>query len=333
MRKTIQEYKPLLDLHATQEAIPFIKRDFETHLAEALHLTRVSAPLFVAASSGLNDGLSGKEKAISFRINGIEDDMEIVHSLAKWKRYALGKYAFPLHTGLYTDMNAIRKDEELDFIHSAYVDQWDWEVVIDEEDRNLEFLKETVRKIYRSILATERALAKRYPALKATLPEDIAFITSAELEKEYPSLSRKEREDAAARKYGALFLIGIGGKLSDGLPHDARAADYDDWDLNGDILLHYPLYDMAFEVSSMGIRVNKESLLRQLKEKGELAKESNGYCQAILHDELPLTIGGGIGQSRLSMYLLGKAHIGEVQVSSWNEGDIENLRKQGIELL
>jgi len=326
-------YKPLLDVLQTQEAIEFIKRDFPLRLGQALALTRVSAPLFVFGSSGLNDGLSGKEVPIRFHIAGVDEEVEIVHSLAKWKRFALGKYHFPIHRGLYTDMNAIRKDETLDFLHSAYVDQWDWEVAINEEDRTEGFLKYVVRRIYTCIRETGLELVKRYPLLSLSLPEDITFLTSEDLERDYPSLSRKQREDEATRKYGAVFLMHIGGPLLDGEPHDSRAADYDDWNLNGDILLHYPLYDMAFEVSSMGIRVNKESLRSQLKAKGEEDKLSNAYCQGILNDELPLSIGGGIGQSRLSMYLLSKAHIGEVQVSSWDIEDIKALEEKGIHLL
>lgn len=333
MKRHLENYHALLNNRETQAAIQFIKRDFESHLSSALSLTRVSAPLFVTGSSGLNDGLSGKEEPIRFRINGVEEEVEIVHSLAKWKRYALGKYGFPTHTGLYTDMNAIRKDEELDFLHSAYVDQWDWEVAISPKDRTLDFLKETVRKIYQSIRQTELALAKIHPELKPSLPEEITFLSSFDLEREFPTLNRKQREEEATRRFGAVFLTQIGGKLKDGFPHDSRAADYDDWSLNGDILLHYPLYDMAFEVSSMGIRVNKESLLSQLEEKGEIAKKYNAYCQAILKDALPLSIGGGIGQSRLSMFLLRKAHIGEVQVSTWPEEEINRLSAENVHLL
>jgi len=333
MKKHLDDYRPLLDVRATQAAIEFIKRDFVSRLATELNLTRVSAPLFVYGSSGLNDGLSGKEVPIRFHVNGIEEEVEIVHSLAKWKRFALGKYGFPLHTGIYTDMNAIRKDEDLDFMHSAYVDQWDWEVAISKEDRTFDFLRLVVDKIYQCIRDIERTLHVRYQTLTPILPEKIAFVSSSELEKRYPNLSRKQREDAITREYGAVFLTQIGGKLNDGKPHDSRAADYDDWSLNGDILLHYPLYDMAFEVSSMGIRVNKESLLTQLKEKGEEYKKDNAYCQAILNDQLPLSIGGGIGQSRLCMFLLRKAHIGEVQVSVWDEKEIKELEKENIRLL
>ena len=333
MKKHLDDYRPLLDVRATQAAIEFIKRDFVSRLATELNLTRVSAPLFVYGSSGLNDGLSGKEVPIRFHVNGIEEEVEIVHSLAKWKRFALGKYGFPLHTGIYTDMNAIRKDEDLDFMHSAYVDQWDWEVAISKEDRTFDFLRLVVDKIYQCIRDIEHTLHVRYQTLTPILPEKIVFISSSELEKRYPNLSRKQREDAITREYGAVFLTQIGGKLNDGKPHDSRAADYDDWSLNGDILLHYPLFDMAFEVSSMGIRVNKESLLLQLKEKGEESKKSNAYCQAIINDELPLSIGGGIGQSRLCMFLLRKAHIGEVQVSVWDEKEIKELEKENIRLL
>ena len=333
MEHVLASYQNKLSVNETQKAIKFLKSIFEEALAKKLNLTRVSAPLFVGASSGLNDGLSGKEKPISFSINGIADDLEIVHSLAKWKRYALAKYGFSIGEGLYTDMNAIRKDENLDFIHSAYVDQWDWEVAISEDQRKLAFLKKTVRKIYSAILSTARKIEARYPSLKQNLPQAITFVSSEEAERRFPSLTRKEREDALCREYGAVFLYHIGTKLKDGLPHDSRAADYDDWKLNGDILLYYPLYDMALEISSMGIRVNSERLQKQLKAKGEEEKLGNAYCQAILNDRLPLSIGGGIGQSRLSMYLLQKAHIGEVQVSSWSEEDIKRFSEKGIYLL
>ena len=335
MRKDIHDidYTPHFDVKQTQAAIKFIKDEFENALAKKLHLLRVSAPLFVTSTSGLNDGLSGYEKPIGFDIENIFTHVEIVHSLAKWKRLALGKYDFAPETGLYTDMNAIRKDEQLDFMHSVYVDQWDWEMTITPKQRTNTFLKKIVKKIYATIFAMGEKVERKYPELKNPLPKEITFVTTSELEAMYPELSRKEREDAITRKYGAVFLLQIGAKLKDGKPHDSRAADYDDWKLNGDILVHYPLYDMAFELSSMGIRVNGQRLKTQLRAAGELAKLDNAYCQSILNDELPLSIGGGIGQSRLCMFFLQKAHIGEVQVSTWGESEVQRLKKQGIFLL
>ena len=326
-------YQNHLDVFETQKAIKFIKTTFESYLSRKLNLLRVSAPLFVLKNSGLNDGLSGKEVPISFDIKDINEEVEIVHSLAKWKRLALGKYHFKPYTGLYTDMNAIRKDEKLDFMHSCYVDQWDWEMVIEKEDRKYAFLKRIVKDIYRSILKTSKDVQKRYPEFSYNLPKDIYFISTKELEKRYPNLSNKEREDMITREFKAVFLYQIGWPLKNTLPHDDRAADYDDWKLNGDILLYNDLYDMAFEISSMGIRVNKESLVKQLKHKNELYKLENDYCKVILNDEIPLSIGGGIGQSRLSMYLLKKAHIGEVQVSTWDQKEIDELNELGIKLL
>ena len=325
------EYSSILDIYQTQRAIKFVKDTFQTSLAKKLDLLRVSAPIFVKKKSGLNDGLSGVERPVNFLFQ--DEEVEIVHSLAKWKRMALGKYDIYLHKGLYTDMNAIRKDEHLDFYHSLYVDQWDWEMVIEEKDRTFSFLKKIVRKIYRSVYDLAKAVEKKYPSLKHDLVKDITFISTKELEKRYPNLSRKEREDAICREYKAVFLYQIGWPLKDHLPHDSRAADYDDWKLNGDILLYYPLYDMAFEISSMGIRVNKESLIKQLEYKNEAYKLENDYCKSILNDEIPLSIGGGIGQSRLSMFMLNKAHIGEVQVSVWDEEEIEELKKHNIKLL
>ena len=322
-----------LDVFETQKAIKYIKETFEKLLSKKLNLLRVSAPLFVRKNSGLNDGLSGKEVPISFDIKDIDEEVEIVHSLAKWKRLALGKYHFNHLTGLYTDMNAIRKDETLDFMHSIYVDQWDWEMVINDNERTYGFLKRIVKDIYKCVVKTSFAIEKKYPNLKHNLPKDIYFISTKELEKKYPNLSRKEREDIITREFKAVFLYQIGWPLKDKMPHDSRAADYDDWKLNGDILLYNDLYDCAFEISSMGIRVNKDSLVKQLKAKDELYKLDNDYCKSILNDSIPLSIGGGIGQSRLSMYLLKKAHIGEVQVSTWDEKEIEELKKKGIVLL
>ena len=335
MKKDIYEikYQSVLDVYETQRAIKFIKDTFEKELSKKLDLLRVSAPLFVSTHSGLNDGLTGIEKPIQFIVPELKEEVEIVHSLAKWKRMALSKYDIYLHKGLYTDMNAIRKDEVPDFIHSIYVDQWDWESSLLEEERTYSYLKKIVKKIYSLIYKLSIQVEKKYPSLKNSLPKEITFISSKELEKRYPNLSRKEREDEICREYKAVFLYQIGEKLKDGLPHDARAADYDDWKLNGDILVYYPLYDMALELSSMGIRVNKDRLKKQLKEKGEEYKLDNEYCKSILNDEIPLSIGGGIGQSRLCMYLLQKAHIGEVQVSIWDKEEIEKLRKHQIYLL
>ena len=335
MRKDIYEidYQSKLSLMETQKAIKFVKDTFQHELVKKLKLLRVSAPLFVLSNTGLNDNLSGKEKPVSFMLNFLEQEVEIVHSLAKWKRMALGKYGFEVNTGLYTDMNAIRKDEELDFIHSLYVDQWDWERVILKKDRTYSYLKKIVKQIYSVIYNLERKVSKKYPVLSSKLPKDIHFISTKQLEELYPNLSRKEREDEIARKYKAVFLYQIGYNLKDGMPHDSRAADYDDWKLNGDILVYYPLYDMALELSSMGIRVDAKSLIEQLKHKGELNKLSNEYCSSILNENIPLSIGGGIGQSRLCMFMLQKAHIGEVQVSVWDEKEIEKLKEKNIELL
>ena len=335
MGKSIDKinYQSKLNLFETQVAIKFVKDTFQKEIIKALKLQRVTAPMFVLKNSGLNDNLNGVEKPVNFSVPFADGEIEIVHSLAKWKRMALGKYGFNPDTGLYTDMNAIRKDETVDFYHSIYVDQWDWEKVITKNDRNLNYLKNVVKKIYKAIYHLQKKVSERYPVLSNNLPKDIYFISTSQLEKRYPNLSRKEREDAIAREHKAVFLYQIGWNLKDGMPHDGRAADYDDWNLNGDIILYYDLYDMAFELSSMGIRVDSDSLEKQLKEKNELEKLSNPYCKDILNDNLPLTIGGGIGQSRLCMFMLKKAHIGEVQVSIWNENEIKRLKELNIELL
>ncbi len=326
-------YKSALDLLDTEIAIKYIKDFFERELAKALKLTRVSAPLFVLPETGLNDNLNGYERAVRFDVLAMGKEVEIVQSLAKWKRMALAKYGFAPETGLYTDMNAIRRDEVPDAIHSIYVDQWDWEKIIKREERKIYYLKKTVRAIYKTILKLAAAVEKKYPALKTELPKDITFVTTKELEAEYPDLTRKERENAATKKYGAIFLIGIGWDLKDKAPHDGRAADYDDWKLNGDILLWSDVLNSAFEISSMGIRVDEKSLVKQLKKKNELYKLDNPYCKAVLSGELPLTIGGGIGQSRLCMFFLKKAHIGEVQASVWPEEEIKKNEEKGIFLL
>lgn len=326
-------YKSALNLLDTEIAIKFIKDNFERELAKALKLTRVSAPLFVCPETGLNDNLNGYERAVRFDVLTLKKEVEIVQSLAKWKRMALAKYGFKSETGLYTDMNAIRRDEDLDAIHSVYVDQWDWEKIIERKDRRLSYLKKTVKSIYKALKKLSVLVNKKYPELTHNLPEEITFISTDELEREYPDLTRKEREVAAAKKHGAIFLYKIGWPLSDGKPHDGRAADYDDWKLNGDLILWYDVLGIALEISSMGIRVDEKSLVKQLKKKGELEKLSNPYCKDIIDGKLPLTIGGGIGQSRLCMFFLNKAHIGEVQSSVWSEETITENAKKGINLL
>lgn len=328
-----ENYKSKLDLIETEEAIKFVKDTFERDLAKSLSLVRVSAPLFVLPSSGLNDELNGIEKRIEFQLKSIEEPAEIVQSLAKWKRNALAKYHFSLGTGLYTDMNAIRKDEELDSLHSAYVDQWDWEKIILKEDRTIDFLKAIVNKIYFVLKETEQKVFNTYPKLQPVLPKEIYFITTQELEELYPDLSPMDRERKICKEKKAVFLIGIGGPLQNGLPHDGRAADYDDWSLNGDLLVYYKELDIALELSSMGIRVDEVSLRKQLEFKKEEYKLNNPYSLDILEKRLPYTIGGGIGQSRLCMFFLKKVHIGEVQASLWPKEDIELLEKYNIHLL
>ena len=323
-------YQSILNLVDTQKAIKLVKDTFESELAKELKLMRVSAPLFVEPSTGLNDNLSGYEKAVNFIVNQNDKDLEIVQSLAKWKRYALNKYNID---GLYTDMNAIRRFEELDNLHSLYVDQWDWERRLTPEQRNVRTLKTTVKKIYKAFIKTYLKLIKRFPELENNFAKEVTFINTKELEKMYPNLSRKERENEICKKCGTVFLMQIGNKLKDGQPHDSRAADYDDWKLNGDIILWYEPLQIAFELSSMGIRVNKESLVKQLKAKKEEYKLEMPYHQSIIKDELPLSIGGGIGQSRLCMFLLKKVHIGEVQSSYWPEEDIKEFKKYNVNLL
>ncbi|MBE7089493.1 MAG: aspartate--ammonia ligase [Clostridiales bacterium] len=327
------DYKPALSLLETEIAIKYIKDSFEKELAKALKLTRVSAPLFVFPETGLNDNLNGIERAVRFDVLDLGKEVEIVQSLAKWKRMALAKYGFETDKGLYTDMNAIRRDENLDAIHSIYVDQWDWEKIITEKERTLTYLKKTVKKVYGAVKKVGKAVAEKYPSLDHDLPEEITFISTSELEKEYPNLTRKEREDVVAKKYGAVFIYRIGWNLKDGKPHDGRAADYDDWKLNGDILLWFERLNRAFEISSMGIRVDASSLIKQLRFKNETEKLDNPYCQDVINNRLPLTVGGGIGQSRLCMFFLNKAHIGEVQASVWSEKDIKENAEKGIYLL
>jgi len=328
-----ENYKSLLGVYDTQVAIGFLKRAFEDRLSAALHLIRVSAPLFVDPKTGLNDDLNGVERAVNFDIKETGKEAHIVHSLAKWKRQALKKYGFPVGQGLYTDMNAIRRDEEMDNLHSIYVDQWDWEKVIDRETRTVEYLKSEVKKIVSAIADTKEEVNKKYPALKTTLCREVAFVTTQQLEDLYPELSPKEREDAFLAEYKTAFVMQIGDKLKSGVRHDGRAPDYDDWALNGDILFYNELLGRAFEVSSMGIRVDSKSMDEQLKKAGADNRRDLPFHKAVLSGELPLTMGGGIGQSRLSMLLLEKAHIGEVQVSLWDESTLTQAKKNGIVIL
>lgn len=328
-----ENYKSLLSLKQTEQAIKKVKDFFERDLSIQLNLTRVSAPLFVNKNSGINDTLNGVERPVSFDIRGIDGDFEIVHSLAKWKRHALKHYGFSKGEGLYTDMNAIRRDEEVDNIHSNYVDQWDWEKVIDKSERTVETLKSTVECIYNTLKHTERYIASEYEFAEVYLPEDIFFITTQELEDMYPDKTVKEREYLIAKEKGAVFLMQIGGALKSGKPHDGRAPDYDDWSLNGDIIVYYPVLDISLELSSMGIRVDEKALLSQLKIRGMEENAKLPFQKALLERQLPYTIGGGIGQSRICMYFLRKAHVGEVQASIWPE-DMQSLcEKHGIQLL
>lgn len=326
-------YKASLSLYDTQASISFIKKTFEEKLSKALSLKRVSAPLFVEKDTGLNDDLDGKAKAVDFTIPSIDKEGVVVHSLAKWKRMALHDYGFYTGNGLYTDMNAIRRNENLDNIHSIYVDQWDWEKVINKEDRNLDYLFNTVTKIHQAIIETLDELKKKYSNITLELERDIKFINSEDLISEYPNLDAKAREKEIVKKYKSVFIYGIGNKLSDGLPHDDRASDYDDWQLNGDLLYYDELLDIALEISSMGIRVDANSLKKQLAYKNEEYKEQYKYHKMILNNELPLTIGGGIGESRLCMLLMSKAHIGEVQSSIWDEETLKLAKEKGVIIL
>lgn len=328
-----KDYKSKLDLYDTQRAIAFIKRTFQRELTEVLGLERVSAPLFVDPATGLNDNLNGVERPVKFDIPSAMIDAEVVHSLAKWKRMALYRYGFKAGEGLYTDMDAIRRDEELDNLHSIYVDQWDWEKVITAEQRNTEYLYATVRSLVRCLCAALAAVRARYPEIKTELSSEVSFITSQELEDLYPSETPETREYLYVKKHKTAFISRIGGKLRSGVPHGGRAPDYDDWSLNGDILFYYPLLDCVLEISSMGIRVDPESLDRQLKLAGCDERRELTYHKMLLNGELPLTIGGGIGQSRICMLLLEKSHIGEVQSSVWSEGDVNACREAGITLL
>lgn len=326
-------YTPAFDVYRTQKAISFIKRTFQDRLASALNLKRVSAPLFVTESSGLNDNLNGTERPVSFDVPAVGESAEVVHSLAKWKRLALKEYNFYVGNGLYTDMNAIRRDEELDNIHSIYVDQWDWEKVITRSDRNLTYLIDTARTIVNVICDTAELFRVDFPEAEVSLCRDMAVITTLELEEMYPEMSPKEREDAYLKEHKTALIMQIGGKLRNGKPHDGRAPDYDDWELNGDIMFYNERLGRAFEISSMGIRVDEESLDRQLKERGCDDRRELPFHKMLLAGELPLTVGGGIGQSRLCMLMMGSAHIGEVQSSVWDKATLDGCREAGIRLL
>jgi len=340
---TPPNYRPLLDAKQTEQGIKQIKDFFQQNLSTELRLRRVTAPLFVLKGLGINDDLNGVERAVTFPIKDMGDARaEVVHSLAKWKRLTLAEYNVQPGYGIYTDMNAIRADEELGNLHSLYVDQWDWERVIRPADRTLDYLKRTVRRIYAAMLRTEYMISEVYPQLVPTLPDEIHFIHSEELLQRYPSLDAKEREHAIAKEYGAVFIIGIGGQLSDGKPHDGRAPDYDDWStpnsdgycgLNGDIIVWNEILGRSFELSSMGIRVDKESMLRQLSLCHAEERTALYFHHRLLADELPLSVGGGIGQSRLCMFLLRKAHIGEIQASIWPEQMVNQCSQAGIPLI
>lgn len=337
-----ENYQSILDVKETEGAIKLIKDFFQINLAETLNLSRITAPLFVKAGTGINDDLTGVEQPISFTIKNMSNTKaEIVQSLAKWKRLTLANLKIRMGEGIYTDMNAIRPDEVLDNLHSLYVDQWDWERVISKEERNLDFLRNIVRKIYGVLKRTESFIYRSYPKIRSVLPEEISFIHSEELEKKYPELSPEERENAICKEKGAVFIIGIGSPLKDGQPHDGRAPDYDDWTtstekgpgLNGDILVWYPVLECAFEISSMGIRVDQQALERQLEMTKTTQRRRLFFHQKLLKGELPLSIGGGIGQSRLCMFFLRKAHIGEIQAGLWPDDIIEEYRRNDIFLL
>ena len=336
-------YKPLLDMRQTEQGIKLIKEFFQMNLSTELRLRRVTAPLFVLKGLGINDDLNGVERPVTFPIKDLGDaQAEVVHSLAKWKRLTLADYDIEPGYGVYADMNAIRADEELDNLHSLYVDQWDWEAVMTAGQRNLGFLKDIVKRIYSAIRRTEFLVCERYTEIKPFLPEEIHFIESEDLLQMYPDKSVKERENLICEKYGAVFIIGIGGKLSNGEPHDGRAPDYDDWTtensdgrkgLNGDILIWYPTLERAVELSSMGIRVDKEALLRQLELTGQLERKELYFHKKLLNGELPLSIGGGIGQSRLCMVLLHKAHLGEIQASIWPQDMLDECARLGMAVI
>ncbi len=336
-------YEALLDMRQTEQGIKQIKEFFQQNLSTELRLRRVTAPLFVLKGLGINDDLNGVERAVTFPIKDLDDaKAEVVHSLAKWKRLSLAEYGIEPGYGIYTDMNAIRADEELDNLHSLYVDQWDWEAVITDGQRTLDYLKDVVERIYAAIRRTEYLTCETYSQIKPFLPEKITFVQSEELMRMYPDLTPKEREDAICKKHGAVFIIGIGGELSDGTKHDGRAPDYDDWTtptengysgLNGDILIWYPVLNRSFELSSMGIRVNRETLLKQLEITNQMERTSLYFHKKLLAGELPLCIGGGIGQSRLCMVLLHKGHIGEIQAGIWPEDMRRECKEMGMNLI
>ena len=328
-----QDYHTPLSVYEMQRAIEFIKSNFQVNLSNALNLRRVSAPLFVDENSGLNDNLNGVERPVSFDIPDVGTNAQVVHSLAKWKRLALKRYDFKVGKGLFTDMNAIRRDEEVDNLHSVYVDQWDWEKVVSAEDRNVAYLKRTVRDIVSAVSETSSALNVAFPSLRTKLPSEVFFITTQELEDLYPDLTPKQREDEICKKKGVVFLMQIGKILKSGIKHDGRAPDYDDWELNGDILYWNEVLGHAFEISSMGIRVDPKSLDSQLTIADCDDRRALPFHKMLLNGELPLTMGGGIGQSRLCMLLIGTAHIGEVQVSLWDEATRKTCEDAGVMLL
>jgi len=328
-----ENYKPLLTQYRKQRAIEFIKNEFQINLSRQLNLKRVSAPLVLFENTGLNDNLNGYERPVSFDIPDIKKNGEIVHSLAKWKRVALKNYDFNVHNGLYTDMNAIRRDEEVDNLHSIYVDQWDWEKVINDEDRNDEYLLNTVKGIVKAISDTSIALNNKFPELGSSIGDELYVLTTQELKDMYPDLSPKQRENEITRNKKIVFLKNIGCKLDDGSIHDGRAPDYDDWHLNGDLLYYDEILDCSIELSSMGIRVNPEVLLAQINENGKQDRLNLPYHKALLNNELPQTIGGGIGQSRLCMLLMKAAHIGEVQASLWDDETLQKCKQAGLDIL
>jgi len=328
-------YKPTLSMRDTQKAIKVVRDTFEDNLAARLNLERISAPLFVTRNSGINDDLNGVERAVSFDVKEMPEagDVVIVHSLAKWKRIALKKYGFLSGEGFYTDMNAIRRDEDMDNLHSIYVDQWDWEKVINREDRNIDYLKNTVKNVINALVDTLETVKAKFPEIKTEFTRDVFFITTQELEDMYPDLTAKEREKAITKEKQIVFLMKIGGKLKSGKPHDGRAPDYDDWSLNGDILVYSDVLEDVIEISSMGVRVDENSLDSQLKEANKNERREFDYHKQILNGTLPLTIGGGIGQSRVCMLLLGKLHIGEVQASLWSDDMIKKCAEKNVNLL
>lgn len=328
-----ENYKPALTLYRKQRAIEFIKNDFQKQLARRLNLKRVSAPLVIFENTGMNDNLNGYERPVSFDIPNINTNGEIVHSLAKWKRVALKRYDFNVGNGLYTDMNAIRRDEEVDNLHSIYVDQWDWEKVITDDQRNTDYLLNVVSLIVDAIAATSKNLNEKFKELDVHIPDTFYSLTSQELLDMYPDLTAKQRENAITKKCGVVFLRNIGDKLSNGQRHDGRAPDYDDWSLNGDLLYYSDVLDCAVELSSMGIRVNPEVMLEQLKKDNKEDRLNLDYHKSLMNGELPQTIGGGIGQSRLCMLLMGCAHIGEVQASLWDKETLDECKERGIEIL